>query len=139
MEKIIRNLVETMTDEEVREMEQYMEEVGLNLDFLDMPYTNGTYKTEQEKRQNIIEMYINEVMFINEFKGECANEYNGRMDYVECGAFERSYFAYWLDSCSDYPCVNEIIEFCQALDNDIRMWLNAVERGWIDPKEHWGE
>lgn len=137
MEKTIRNLMEILSDDDIKDMLCYLDEMGINMDFIDMPYVDGSYKTQEEKNLNIVESFINEVLFINEFNGECANEYDSRMRYVEMGGFEQDYFASWLEGCSNYPYLSEIKEFCESVDTSIRMWLHAVECGWIEPEEHW--
>lgn len=80
---------------------------------------------------------VREIMGINEFKGECANEYKTRYEYILNGAFEKDYFAAWLESCSDYPSLNEIIKFCQDAAKLIDKWVYAVEYGYIEPNDGW--
>lgn len=79
-----------------------------------------------------------EIMEVYEFKGECANEYKTRYDYVISGAFEKDYFSSWLDSCSDYPMLNEIIEFCQTASKLVDKWIHAVDEGVLDSEGNWG-
>ena len=86
--------------------------------------------------KNVVASFVEE---ISEFKGELANEYKTRQEYVKSGAFEKDYFASWLEGCSDYPYLCEIIEFCQYVDAAIQEWLNAVEDGSIDPEAGWAE
>lgn len=129
--------IKVFTNEEVCAMEEFMEACGLNLDYVDAPYTDGTFKTAEEKNQCIVEAFMSEIEFIQEFEGEYANEYNSRYEYVERGAFEKDYFASWLESCSDYPTLIEIQEFCEAVGEAIKMWLYAVERGYIEPNADW--
>jgi hypothetical protein len=126
-----------MTEEKIRYMERYMENVGMCLDFLDMPYADGSYKTEEEKNRDIYYAFMSEIEFIQEFKGECANDYETRMEYVEKGGFEKDYFSSWLESCSDYPNLIEIKEFCEAVNDGITMWIEAVENDLIDSEEGW--
>lgn len=62
MERLIDELMEILTDDCVERMAIRLEERGLCLDYLDQPYTDGTYKTEQEKKRNIIEDFLGEMV-----------------------------------------------------------------------------
>jgi hypothetical protein len=61
------------------------------------------------------------------FKGEYFNEYDSFYDYLTYGGWEKDYFASWLESCSDYPTLSEIIDFCKETDRMIRLYIDAVE------------
>ena len=74
---------------------------------------------------------------VQNFKGEYADEYKTRLDYVMKGGFERDYFANWLDNCSDYPMTQEIIDMATHIHEMVCEWGDAVDEGWIDPKEDW--
>ena len=57
-------------EEEIKEMRAWLEEdddegYGYCYDFLDMPYTDGTYKTEQEKNEYIVMDYVKEWLVQN--------------------------------------------------------------------------
>ena len=43
------------------------------------------------------------VGFVSYYRGKRANEYDTHLEYVEDGAWEKDYFADWLDSDPDYP------------------------------------
>lgn len=137
MEKIINNLMETLNDADIQNMLCYLEEMDINMDFIDMPYIDGSYKTQEQKNIDIVASFMNEILFIQDYRGESASEYSSRLEYVERGGFEKDYFASWLESCSDYPCLNEIKEFCESVDCSIKMWLYAVECGYIEPNDGW--
>ena len=64
---------------------------------------------------------------VESFKGECYEEYKSLYEYVIYGGWEKDYFSAWLDSCSDYPSLEEIIDFCKETDLAIRLYLDAVE------------
>ena len=54
-------LVGMISEDDVVEMANWLEdECGYIYDFLDMPYKNGTYRTEKEKCEYIIADYIKE-------------------------------------------------------------------------------
>lgn len=75
---------------------------------------------------------------VNEFEGECANDYKTRREYVEMwGAFEKDYFAAWLESCSDYPSLDEIIGQAQFIQKMIDNWFLAEEFGLINAEDGW--
>jgi hypothetical protein len=75
---------------------------------------------------------------VNEFEGECANDYKTRREYVEMwGAFEKDYFAAWLEGCSDYPSLDEIIGQAQFIQKMIDNWFLAVEFGLINAEDGW--
>jgi hypothetical protein len=77
---------------------------------------------------------------VQEFKGECASDYKTRVDYIlNWSAFEKDYFASWIDGCSDYPMLCEIRNMCDRIDGMITMWERAVENGWIDAEDGWNE
>lgn len=139
MEKIIAGALEVATEENIRDMARWMEDAGMCLDFLDDPYTDGTYKTEEEKHRNIVETYLSEIQFIQEFKGEYADEYKTRYDYIVNGGFETDYFASWLEGCSDYPMLNEIKEFCESVECGIILWLAVAENTNINLEAGWVE
>lgn len=61
------------------------------------------------------------------FKGEYFEDYNSIYDYVIYGGWEKDYFSHWLDGCSDYPTLSEIIVFCNDTDRMIRLYIDAVE------------
>lgn len=84
-----------------------------------------------------MEKNYSDVGFINEFKGESANDYETYLEYVEQGGWERDYFADWLSSCSDYPSLEEIERFCNWLQNLIDKWFEGVEAGVIDSEAGW--
>ena len=124
---------ELAADEEMTEnMRCWMEDLGMNLDFL---YIDN--KTKEERDSDTIISFMSDIVFIQEFKGECANDYETRREYVEKCGFEKDYFASWLESCSDYPNLIEIQEFCEAVNDSIIMWTKAVENGLIDTEEGW--
>lgn len=77
------------------------------------------------------------VQEVNEFEGECANEYKTRWEYVESGAFEKDYFAAWLEGCSDYPMMDEIIEQAQFIQKMTGNWYLAEEFGLINAEDGW--
>lgn len=55
-----------ISEDDVVEMADWLEdECGYIYDFLDMPYTDGTYKTEKEKCEYIIADYIKEWLCMN--------------------------------------------------------------------------
>lgn len=72
------------------------------------------------------------VGFISYFRGVMASEYSTHLEYVEMGGWERDYFADWLASCSDYPSLDEIEDFCHNVNKAIELWLDGVEAGVID-------
>ena len=81
-----------------------------------------------------------EVGFINMYKGEYANDYTTRLKYVEMGAFERDYFADWLESetnSSCYPSLDEIADFCNKVQKAIDKWFEGVYEGVIDSEAGW--
>lgn len=45
------------TQTEINEMLDKLENAGFIMDFLDDPYTDGTYKTQEEKNRDIIYTY----------------------------------------------------------------------------------
>ena len=79
-------------------------------------------------------MNYNECDFITEFRGECANGYATHLEYVEMGGWEKDYFARWLDSCIDYPTLDEIESFCHTVSYYLDHWFDGVEVGKIDPE-----
>lgn len=135
MDKKIDKLMETLTADNIDEMLIMLENAGYMMDYLDMPYTDGTYKTEQEKARNIVEAFMDVVMEVQEFEGELASYYKAHEDYILFGGFEKDYFSSWLESCSNYPMVCEIRDECDRIDKMIEMWGHAIEKGWIDVKE----
>lgn len=64
---------------------------------------------------------------VEDFKGEYFNEYNSFYDYVVYEGWEKDYFACWLEGCSNYPTLSEIIDFCEETDRIIRLYIDAVE------------
>ena len=72
------------------------------------------------------------VGFVSYYRGKRANEYDTHLEYVEDGAWEKDYFADWLDSDPDYPFLDEIIDFATKVDNAIQMWVEGVRAGVID-------
>ena len=72
--------------------------------------------------------------FVTNFRGEMANNYDTHLEYVEMGAWEKDYFADWLASCSDYPSLEEIEDFCHSVNYYIGHWFDGVEAGIIDPE-----
>lgn len=64
------NRVLNMKNVNTDDLLNIMENGGMIFDYLDMPYSDGTYKTEDQKRQNIIEDFMNLVMDIQEFRSE---------------------------------------------------------------------
>lgn len=61
------------------------------------------------------------------FKGEYFNEYENHYNYVINGGWEQDYFSSWLEGCSNYPYLSEIIAFCKETDRVIRLYIDAVE------------
>ena len=74
------------------------------------------------------------VGFVSYYRGKRANEYDTHLEYVEMGAWEKDYFADWLASCSDYPSLEEIEDFCRTTNYYIRHWFDGVKAGKIDPE-----
>ena len=74
------------------------------------------------------------VGFISNYRGEYADEYRTHLEYVESGAWEKDYFAAWLEGCSDYPKLGEIMEFCEVINDALTEWIQGVETGEIDPE-----
>ena len=64
------NRVLNMENVNTDDLLNIMENGGMIFDYLDMPYSDGTYKTEDQKRQNIIEDFMNLVMDIQEFRSD---------------------------------------------------------------------
>ena len=64
------NRVLNMKNVNTDDLLDIMENGGMIFDYLDMPYSDGTYKTEEQKRQNIIEDFMNLVMDIQESRSE---------------------------------------------------------------------
>ena len=62
MEQLINDLEKILTNDSVEKMAIMLEEKGMCLDYLDFPYTDGTYKTEAEKKRNIIEDFLREYL-----------------------------------------------------------------------------
>ena len=58
------NRVLNMKNVNTDDLLNIMENGGMIFDYLDMPYSDGTYKTEDQKRQNIIEDFMNSWMSI---------------------------------------------------------------------------
>lgn len=79
-------------------------------------------------------MNYNECGFITEFRGCLAEEYDTHLEYVESGGWEKDYFNDWLISCSDYPTLGEIEDFCKTLQYYLDHWFDGVEEGKIDPE-----
>ena len=69
-------------------------------------------------------MNYTECYFINNFCGELADEHDTHFEYVESGDWEKDYFADWLVSCSDYPSLKEIEDFCHTTQYYIRHWFS---------------
>ena len=67
------------------------------------------------------------VELIEDFKGVCANDYKDTYEYVIDGMWERDYFSSWLESCSDYPCLEEIEDFCREVYEMIELYVNWYE------------
>ena len=126
MEKTIRNLMETLTEDDVNEMLAYL-----------------PASKKEPTRYEIINDFMNIVLEINEFNGESMNMYEDRMAYVEYGGFERDYFAVWYENydCANgcLPLIEDVSSFCYYTNQAISMWLYAVECGYIEPDDHWGE
>ena len=140
MEKIIAGVLEVATDADVRIMEAHLTGMGKCMLYLNTPHDDGIYMTEEEKRQHTIEDFMNEVLDVQEFKGECAGDYKTIEEYIyNDGDFGKDYFDSWMYGCSDHPDLEEIKFFCECLQEKIRAWEWAVEAGWIDPKDHWDE
>lgn len=64
---------------------------------------------------------------VEAYKGDLFTEYNSVYEYVLSGDWEKDYFASWLDSCSDYPTLSEIMSFCNETNRMIRLYIIAVE------------
>lgn len=130
-----------MLADDILEMLRMLEDAGCVMDYLDAPYTNGvetTYKTAFEKAMNIIGDFMDFVQEVQDFKGECANEYKTRYDYIyDYQTFEKDYFSAWLDGCSSYPDTYDIIDQCRRIQKMIEMWQRAVDNGLIDPEAGW--
>ena len=136
MDEAFDNAVNSMVErKDACRMLSHLEAVGADMDFLDEPY-----ETENEKARAILAAYLDVVAEVQKFKGEYANEYKTRYDYicVYC-AFEKDYFASWMHGCSDYPLLSEIKSFCEYADMLIAMWIEVVEDGYIDPEAGWAE
>lgn len=126
MEKIIAGVLEVATDADVHMMEQYV-------------HVDYSYTTWKEAKAMIVEAFVELILKVQEHKGEYAEDYRTRMDYVERNGFERDYFDSWVYGCSDYPCLDEIVSECGHIQMLIEMWFWAVEEGWIDPEAGWAE
>lgn len=75
---------------------------------------------------------------VQNFKGEYANEYRTRYDYVcQYCAFEKDYFSAWLEGCAEYPYVSEIAEMATHIQEMVDEWIAAVDDGEIDPEAGW--
>ena len=114
--------VKNLTDEDVRNLEKT----------LDKDYSYTTWK---EAKRMIIEDALDKVVPLVEFEGECASDYKTMYDYFISGGFEKDYFSAWLEGCSDYPLLEEIIEFCEDVRDDIVLWENLYELGlfeWVE-------
>ena len=126
MEKFVAATLKNLTAEDIDLMLREMEDTGLC----------GDYENEEKA----IEAYLRDIYLIYEFKGECARDYKTRYDYVcDYGAWEKDYFASWIESCSDYPMLSEIQEFCESVSACIERWIYAVDQGYIDSEEGWAE
>ena len=79
-------------------------------------------------------MNYSAVEYISNYRGQFANEYDTHLEYVESGAWEKDYFSAWLEGCSDYPSLCELMVFCKEVSYDIRHWLDGVNSGKIDPE-----
>lgn len=88
---------------------------------------------ETIKTKDVQEMIVE----VQDFKGELANEYKTRMDYVNEGGFEKDYFSAWLEGCSDYPYMSEIVEMATHINEMVDEWIAAVDDGEIDPEAGW--
>lgn len=137
MDKEIKRVLEVVSEGDVDIMLGMMEDCGMIFDYLDMPYTDGTYKTEEDKKQNIVEDFMNEVLAVQEFKGESSNGYETRREYIGSSDFEQDYFNSWYE-CS-YHDLDEIKNYCIYIEGVIAMWFYAVECGWIDAEDGWEE
>lgn len=85
-----------------------------------------------------MEKNYSEVGWISYFRGEYANDYRTHLDYVEAGAWEKDYFAHWLEADDDYyPELDEIASFCINLQKAIEKWFEGVEAGVIDSEAGW--
>lgn len=89
---------------------------------------------------DVYEQFTQAIITVHEYKGEYANEYDMRYDYIysRC-AFEKDFFSNWLEGCDIYPNTYEIIDVCQYIQNMIELWKYAIEKGWIDGEEGWEE
>ena len=67
------------------------------------------------------------IKIVEEFKGEYFSDYANIKEYVEMGAWEKDYFSAWLASCSDYPTLREIENFCKQTTAIIEAYLDIVE------------
>ena len=77
---------------------------------------------------------------VENFKGEFITEYKSIYEYVIYGGWERDYFSAWLERCSDYPCLEEIINFCKETELIIELYCMVVEDGdEEDEKEYFVE
>lgn len=56
------DIVDSFTDEEIQELRGWLEEnCDYCYDFLDMPYVDGTFKEEWEKRSYLVMDYVREL------------------------------------------------------------------------------
>ncbi len=74
---------------------------------------------------------------VNEFEGEYVDDYKTRTEYIDRGGFERDYFDSWIQSCSDYPMMCEVIAQAQFIQEMIDNWYLAVEFGLINAEDGW--
>jgi hypothetical protein len=121
-ECIVECAIKSLTNEEILDLEPYADQ-------------DYSYTTWKEAKRMIVEDVMDKVWPIVEFKGECANEYKSMYDYLTSGGFERDYFASWLKSCSDYPCLDEITEFCDDASEMIQLWVHLHKLGLFEWRE----
>lgn len=81
---------------------------------------------------NTFDVARTNIGWISDWVGECAYDYPTQYDYVIKGGWEKDYFDGWLNNATIYPTLEEIIDFCNWLNEQIELWISAVEEGVID-------
>ena len=61
------------------------------------------------------------VGYTSNYRGEYADEYRTHLEYVESGAWEKDYFANWLEDCGGDYNLYDIQEFCKAVNKAIEL------------------
>lgn len=112
---------ENLTEEDIIEIESLLD-------------TDNMFNTD------IYELLAEAVTTVQEYKGELAKDFRFRCDYIYTRyAFEKDYFADWLEGCAVYPTTHEIIDQCKHIQTMIALWEKAAEKEWIDGEGGWGE